>query len=297
MYLGVNTDNGCVFEGRWMRGASLIWPAPVLTPANFGYTSDKLIRPADYEIVNISKYLFREDGFDPVTRIRRGRFYKQGPTQPERWTTVAATSGGAVPIHQEFSATTFISCSISDDIVEQEGEQKVVVLGTRDAFSVWVVVGREFVHSGEVLFTLKARQNLGALPEIDWNKINDEDGLMRDKIENLSNEIYRAGPESVVDRAREAATAILTVYLAMKGVENCRGKELGDLIKKIANDSGQNNQRIVVCAAEIPQRLHSRTKYSERVRREVRLVREQDAELAVHCIGAILCDLGWAHWR
>jgi len=43
-------------------------------------------------------------------------------------------------------------------------------------------------------------------------------------------------------------------------------------------------------------RLHARAKPVERAKRPMRPVREQDAELAIQCVGTILCELGWAEW-
>lgn len=149
-----------------------------------------------------------------------------------------------------------------------------------------------------LLVTLKARQSLGALPEIDWGRLPDKTGLVRGKIESLLDDLYRAGAESIVDRAREAATAILSAYLQSEGFAEASGKDLGALTDLLDKRSGKNCNRIVRCAAEIPQRLHSRGKHAEQEKRDdLRPIREQDAELAVQCVGVMLCDLGWARWN
>ena len=273
-----------------------MWPSPILTPASFGFSKDKLLVPAKHGVQNISQYLFREDSFDPVTKIRRGRFYKKGDIQPDDWTSVVTVPGLASPTFDKFRADTFISCSISDDIVAEKPDQRIIVLGTEHAFSLWTVVANEIIHSNEVLFTLRARSGLGALPQIDWNKVPNDSGLLRQKVDALSDDIYRAGPESVVDRAREAATAILSLYLAKSGIPDCHGKELFELVKKVEASSDANHKKIVTSAAEITRILHSRAKYSVRTKLNTRPIKEQDAELAVQCIGVMLCDIGWANW-
>ncbi len=179
----------------------------------------------------------------------------------------------------------------------KSGQQQIVILGSRSAFSIWTVIHKEVVHTREVLVTLKSRQSFGALPEIDWNRVPDKSGLVKGKIDGLLDDIYRAGAESVVDRAREAATAILSAYLQNEGVSDASGKDLGGLTDLLDKRNGKNGQRIVRCAAEIPQRLHSRAKHAEQERHDdIRPISEQDSELAVQCVSVMLCDLGWAKW-
>lgn len=107
----------------------------------------------------------------------------------------------------------------------------------------------------------------------------------------LEQELFRAGPESVVDRSREAATAILSKYLQSHGKTD-PGKDLGHLANKIAEAGFE----VVANAARIIARLHARGKHAEQERRAIRPITEQDAEFAVQAVGVVLCDLGWAHW-
>jgi HEPN domain-containing protein len=297
MYLGIDTNTGRIYEGQSTYGCHVVWPAPVLTPASFVTSSSDKIEPSNNEIMGAPEYLFREDGFDPITRIRRGRFYKRGDRQPEEWKGMLGPPFQAVTCLSEMKALTFISSALLDQFDGDFAEQKLVILGAKDAFSLWAVVAKEAIHSREVLFTLKSRQSFGILPDIVWEKIPDSSGLVREKLESLVNDIHRAGPESVVDRSREAATAILNAYLESENVLVGNRNDLGDLIEALVKANGKNGRRVIACAAEIPQRLHSRAKHAEQSKRETRPVREQDAELAVQCIGAMLCDMGWAVWR
>ena len=176
-------------------------------------------------------------------------------------------------------------------------QQLLVVLGAEKSFSIWTVTNKETVHTREILVTLKARKSFGALPEINWSKFTDDHHMVKGKIEALLDDIFRAGAESIVDRAREAATAILSAHLQSENITEASGKDLGVLIDLLEKQNGKNGQRIVRCAAEIPQRLHSRSKHAEQEKHTgIRSVTEQDAELAVQCIGVMLCDLGWARW-
>ena len=295
MFIGIDRDSEIVFEGNNCYGAHIVWPSPMLTPAKFILASDKQVLPARYD--TYTNYLFREDTFDPVTRVRRGRFYKSNQTQPDRWTVMISPPMSADSFIQHKNAFTYFSCPKSEIPEFSEASQSLVVLGTENAFSLWKIINREWIYTNEFVVTLKSRQSLGALPEIDWALVPDKSGLVKEKLETLADDIYRAGSESVVDRAREAAIAILSAHLQNEGITEAIGKDLGALTDLLDKRNGKNSQRVVRCAAEIPQRLHSRGRHPEQEKRDnLRPIREQDAELAVQCVGVMLCDLGWAKW-
>lgn len=298
MYIGVDESEELVFEGSGTHGASVVWPRPLLIPAKFvsNLSLEAKLEPARVESLLGSEYLFRGDDFDFVTRIRRGRFYKRrAVAQPEDWMVMISPPLHTVTATLKKRGISYESIYPSE--LGMNGGQQLVVLGAEQLFSVWTITNKETTHAREILVTLKARKSFGALPQIDWNQFSDENGLVRAKIESLLDDVYRAGAESIVDRAREAATAILSTYLQSTGVAGANGRDLGYLIGLLDKKNGKNLQRIVRCAAEIPQRLHSRAKHSEQeARDDIRTISEQDAELAVQCVGVMLCDLGWAKW-
>jgi len=162
----------------------------------------------------------------------------------------------------------------------------------------WAVVNVETIHTGEELVTLKARQSIGVLPRLRLDQVPESArSNIIEKLEALENDFQRAGVESVVDRSREAASAILSAYLQKGGDEGAKGKDLGPLVKRLSDSSSPNGNRVLACAAEIPQRLHSRAKHAEQEKRgTIHPIREQDAELAVLCVGTMLRDMGWADW-
>ncbi len=295
--LGISSY-GFVFEGDSEYGAHLVWPRPVITLAKFVKATDESLVPATEN--SIGHCCFREDFFDPVSRIRRGRFY-QSTGGTTTWQVLKPTNvvipginnqDGLIGVSLRGYRTYWPSIA-SDD------SQDMVLLGSSSAFSVWSVVGIESISTGEELVTLKARQSLGALPDVYWAKVPAEHKhKVQEAIEKLADDYRRAGPESVIDRAREAATAILSAYLQSQGVDKAKGRDLGDLVKILVEHAEQHEQRIVACAAEISQRLHTRGKHAAKEQFDnLRPIREQDAELAVQCIGVMLCDLRWADWK
>ena len=296
--LGI-TSSGMAFEGESEYGAHLIWPQPVMTLAKFATSTDEVLVPASTS--DTWHCYFREDYFDLVSRIRRGRFY-QATGQESNWKafvpsgiTIAAThrAGNELEIIAKNYGAFKLSMQKNSDLYD------LVVLGASTTFTVWSIVAIELISTGEELVTLKSRQSMGALPDIYWAKVpTDHRHKVQHCIEKLADDYRRAVAESVIDRAREAATAILSAYLQSKGDVTANGKDLDDLIKKLTASERQHEKRIIACAAEIPQRLHSRGKTSEKEKRDnLRPIREQDAELAVQCVGVMLCDLRWADWK
>jgi hypothetical protein len=193
---------------------------------------------------------------------------------------------------------TYSSFRLSAIVQESQIRQTLVQLGTRERPTVWRVVELESTTSGEELITLKARGSLGVLPEIEAEKIIDRQDRAKvsETIEKLVDTVHRAGPESVVDNARNAASAIMLAALRQHGM-TVRAKDLSDAATKFERERNLSKFGIVPLAARIVARLHPRSKPSERERREgIPVIREQDGELAVLCVGTILRDLGWATW-
>ena len=56
----------------------------------------------------------------------------------------------------------------------------------------------------------------------------------------------------------------------------------------------EEKKNIVISASEIIRVLHPRAKPSEQEMRKARQPDEQDAELAINCLGVLLKDIGWA---
>lgn len=293
MFLGIDQKTDMVFEGNSYYGGHLVWPSPMLSPAKFISASDNPVLPARYE--TYTNYLFREDTFDPVTRVRRGRFYKSNQTQPERWTVMISPPMSATQPFDDMRAWTYFSCPISEMPTLVDANQHLVILGTTAAFSLWTIINRELIYTNEIVFTLKARQSFGVLPEIDWGMIPDKEmPNISEALQTLEDDYHIASPESVVDRANEAATRVLNAYL------QTIGKKLHDSLSKITTTmsslDSEDKREVAKNAADIVRLLHGRTKYAVQKVHNARPIREQDAELSIQCIGLMLCDLGWARW-
>ena len=71
-------------------------------------------------------------------------------------------------------------------------------------------------------------------------------------------------------------------------------KDLGQLTRKFENHEEGKDKGIVISAAKIIARLHSRVKPNEQHKHAFRPLIEQDGELAVQCVAAMLNDLGFS---
>lgn len=221
--LGIDESRGLVYEGDSSYGVHLVWPTPVLTPAKF---LDSTVK--DYSAVGTFspiKFYFREDSFDPVSRIRRGRFYKNSGSSGVNWW---ALPNPLVTIQrndvnnngcQRIAVVDCHANRVSSELETSDISHPVVVLGNGKASSIWAIINIEEGFTGEEMVTLKARQSLGALPELDVGKLPELNGSnIQEALQTLEDDYHLASPESVVDRANEAATRILNAFLNLKGL-------------------------------------------------------------------------------
>jgi hypothetical protein len=295
--IGVDQSLYVVYEGRSFGYGHAVWPSPVLSIATIVRT------PADISHVPESsnletKFIFREDSFDPVTRIRRGRLYhwQDGQSMPSTW---------YVQPHPAYPRDQFEAANSNGGVVKKNlfgwhswpafrelggpTSRALIALGTKDAYTLWRVVDIERIVTGEDLLTLRARSALGILPELDIAAIP-EDGREKVKeiIEKLADAAYRAGPESIADLARSAAQWCLGVWLAdKKGKPELRMEDLGALVRRLEDDQLKDMAMLIG-------RFHSRAKPNERERYASRDVIEADAEFALASIGLLLRELAWA---
>lgn len=127
---------GMVFEGDSEYGAHLIWPQPVMTLAKFAKETDEVLRPATNG--EIGHCYFREDFFDPVSRIRRGRFY-QASGSTNSW-QVLPSPNAFMPGRSQTNGMvdmSIVKYHIYKLTNNNEALQNLVVLGSAEAWSVW----------------------------------------------------------------------------------------------------------------------------------------------------------------
>lgn len=224
-------------------------------------------------------YMFLEDFYDPKSRVRRGRIFSAWTSQPQCWR-------GPNVVYGNFNSYT--RCSIWADYYNRGHKDLYVMLGDEKRFTTWKLIDLEVIATGEEMLTLKAISNFGLLPELLDKEIPaDELPLILNKIAMVVDDMYTASSESVVDCCREAATAIISAYTGRSG------KDLGTVYKDLAKIDPP--RFLAKDAANIINLFHSRRKTAE-IQQGRRRITDEDAQLAVQCLGTILVELEWGRW-
>tara|TARA_R110001599_G_scaffold243206_4_gene442960 strand:+ start:3056 stop:3847 length:792 start_codon:yes stop_codon:yes gene_type:complete len=262
------------------------------------FASDGPLRAVQSNDSIFDQYRFREDYFDPISHIRRGRFYSAKDQDKGNWhvqphPALPQEAADTGPLGLQKTLETFRGVSIwAQFFKESHVEQPLVLFGRDERFTIWTIISLEVISTEEELITLKARRGIGVLPVIDFDKIKEPHAVrVREALDAFVDEVHRAAPISVIDRARDAASQILLAHFQS---DNGPPKDLMELAKRLEGEK----KIIAAGAAKIIARLHSRGKPTEREKYpEMRPIREEDAQLAIQCVGTLLCELGWADWR
>lgn len=299
--LGIDRSTGLIYEGRG-DPTYPAWPTPVVSQVTLIDT------PKDFEKLPHSldrdpfSWMFREDSFDPVSRVRRGRLFQKFGNQGWEATRVeahpaTASDARAIDAGGKVSKdlSVFIECT---DLLSKanKGEGMQLAIGVSGAHSLWRIVQTERIVSLDIMVTLRAESAYSILPEIEENKIHPESlELVRSAILRVLNAGYRELPTSVVDQCRNAATVIISRWMqqetnSRKPVE----KDLGAWIAAVQKHFIERPKTALCSALDIINKLHPRGKDNELVKMDLRPVNEGDAEFAVHAIGFVIREIGWA---
>lgn len=281
--LGISENDGTIYEGRLGVGFRTSIQ-PLLVPIKF---------PA-FELTTWTSTesqpstIFREDFFDPITRIRRGRVFTlrefkndwlvHDPLKPHSHTNNNH--------HQEKVALYQRACMGQLKVAPLKAEDRVAIIGHEPFVSFWKIITIESSVPGTPILTLKSYRSLGDLPEIDNRRVPKPiKSKLEELMEGVANSNHRAGAIDVVDRSRAALSLILG-HLA--------GDRTADLGKSITTIRGSAKPLPLVCStADIVARLHSRGKPNEEYKHGTRPVSEEDAQLAIGCLGLVLKEVGW----
>lgn len=278
--IGIDRSTHDIYEssnGVWYS----VWPAtPVVSVATF--VDPGRDSPAFENDLDRAGMVFREDSFDPVTRIRRGRFYNSSgdsrpsqqdslphPVYGNRGSGPGPTAGGRI------ERWLFIF-----DQLQCGPPQKMAAIGSSE--SLWRVLGAERITTGEYLVTLKARHALGVLPELNPDAVPNVGRTKAiETYEKLVDSAYRETPGSIVDRARDVAQWFLDSSLAdARDGKGLSCKDLEDLIKQI-----KDKKELTASAAEAIRLLHARGKPNVQEKLGTRPLMEADAEFALAAVG------------
>jgi hypothetical protein len=295
--IGFDPNTGLAYEGLGNHGHGL-WPAPLVMRATFVEGPDEWGKVPSHGDLRDAQCVFREDYFDPVTRVRRGRFYDiaGARSQPDAWWVhkhpVLPEEVGERS-HAGLFSKQLLTFTPMRGVGQRLGASRemVVVLGARPAVTVWTVVSVERAGSDEDVVTLRARLNFGYLPDLRSDAVPAD---ARERVAAAVNKVvdaaHRQSGIALVDLCRDAATVVLSEYLVAHGQpRTLLEKDLGAVVSALPEQS-----KIQRSAAEIIRLLHPRGKSNEQVRLGVRGVTEADGVFALEALRFLLRDIGWA---
>lgn len=176
--IGIDRNNWLIYEGTSLFGHG-VWPTPVVTRATIVEGPEDWNKLPTSMHIDDAKLVFREDTFDPVTGLRRGRLYQwqDGQAQPGTW-HVHQHPAVFEDVGYRDTAGRFRKDLLTYHDVQSFGTrllsasgELVIALGAGDAMSLWTVVQVERIASGQELLSLKARSSFGVLPEVDLAKV------------------------------------------------------------------------------------------------------------------------------
>ncbi|MDO3617947.1 hypothetical protein Q3O97_19050 [Ralstonia pseudosolanacearum] len=300
--LGIEHQNGLIYEGR-DNPSNLAVPTPMVSQCALIESPADLRKLPQGIDSDPFRWVFREDSFDPVSRIRRGRVFQHFTGNNRELVSVNAhpflpsdlsrgSSGGRL----QKEMTVFIHCT---QLLSRHdrGEGLQLAIGHAGAYSLWRILQTELTVSQDVLVTLRAESAYGVMPALDSAQIPDDSRQsVTEAYERVMNVAYRDSPTSVVDQCRNLCAVLVARWLRqLTGDDTALHEDLGRCISAVQSHFGDKGHRLVRASLETVNLLHPRGKENERERYSLRAVSNADAELALYATGFVIREIGWGH--
>lgn len=301
MILGIHESTRLIYEGDTTSNGWCVDPRPFISQISFSHNYEKALENLTHSVwAQDYKYVFREDSFEPVSRTRRGRIYKESNSKPEIWSIIPhpqqLASRGSITAEGQLQGQrlhTFHEFRLRNDYkTPKELAALNILVGIKDSFTRWTIVSVEPVMNGQEIVTLKAANSLGIVTDIDFSKIDAEDrAIVKEKYDKFLDAVPLAGPDSIVDRAGEACSALLHASLK-KRHQNLTNPTLNILIEKAKEDSEFKERKLLLAASELLRLLHSRGKFSFQAKHGTRSLIHSDAQAAIESFSIVINELG-----
>lgn len=297
--IGIDTNTNLVYEGESVYGHG-VWPTPILTNATLIQKEGDWNRvPKSRQLLD-SVLLFREDTFDPVTRVRRGRLYQRGTKETWHVPAHPAAPNNRNGMQDDFLFHPLL-CSFSPcwmQIKDKDLSRLLVVLGSDHASTVWRVLSVEASIFGEEIFTLRARSTYGALPELIEDAIPQEGRReVLELLDRVTTAAFRSSAAEISEMCRPAFTVVLREWLRAMGTppEDLVAKDIGQLLQVMEKrHPAATEYGSIKAVAKIVNVFHSRGKPNEMERYGTRPISEDDAQMLLHNLGFLLREFTWA---
>lgn len=294
--IGIDDNRFVMYEGQSTYGHA-VWPQPLISRAKIIVSeSDWKNPPYDNDKQCL---VFREDTFDPLTRIRRGRLYKpSSELNPSLWRVQphpAYDEGKAARDNGGYLSKTLLTYVPFHELSERLGGGigTTILLGAGNAATPWTIIGVERTFGGENSITLRSRSNFGRLPEVNEGEIPESTrGEVIESVSALSDRAFRESPISLIDRCGNVAQFILSRWLqCTHNDESCLTKDLAAVASHIENK--MKDLVILYSSVKVLARLHARGKPNVQTEKNVRVPGESDAETSLALVSTILLEIGW----
>lgn len=298
MYLGIDNQTMLVYEGGGGADTPAI-PTPCVTRAKIVERAGERGGLPGLLSPNPFGWIFREDSFDPVSRTRRGRLYQSdGGGQPRsiRVSPHPYDLPGRWPTdnpQRHFDKSLFVYTKCSELLNRStKGLGEILALGSPEAASYWRIVQTELLVTNAVMVTLKSLSSYNIIPELEEIQVLEEFRPdVKRALEKVLDAAYRETPDSVVNYCRNALTVVISRWLVQRGFNH---EVLSFDIAKVADAVAEHRRFCPANLARTVGHLHNRTKENVVLKKELRYLTEDDAELAIAAVGLTLRDLGWA---
>ncbi len=283
-------DFGSVYESYSVSEAKLVSSSTLFTPASIGNLDEDVKMPesARPSQVDWNGLFFREDTFDPVTRIRRGRLYKKpGKSHDTFW----------LSYKDKISKDLLVFESLHTADIKVPVNKLRVFLGVKEFKTEWLLLNIEPITTGEFVLTLKATSFFGIVPELDLDKMpQGHKNRILEKTNKLISDFNVATPTAIIDLARDAASEVMnSLILSMKLSATPQDlSESANIYSKHCSEKKLSQEYNVIHCAKILANLHVQNKSVSQLKSEFRSLGEADAEMAVRCLAQIFMDLSWS---
>lgn len=302
--IGIDRNTWLVYEGSSLYGHG-VWPTPVVTRATIVESPEDWDKLPTSTHIDGAKHVFREDTFDPVTGLRRGRLYQMqdGQAQPDRWIVhqhpVVTEDVGQRDLQGRFRKellTYYDLHGFGSKLVAAHAEL-VIALGAADSLTLWTVVSVEKVVSGQDLLTLKARSSLGVLPELNFSKMPaGSRETVTAALTKLRMSAHREQASSVVEQCRPAAQVILSHWFSSVTGDPAKIDDLAELMNKIEKHQEGKARKILLNTGRTLALFHNRNKPNmrEKLGELARQILESDAAFALQAVALLVHEVGWS---
>ncbi len=305
--IGLDRDSWLVYEGVSNYGHG-VWPTPVVVRATVIETDEDWQRLPSNTHIDNAKYVFREDSFEPVTGVRRGRLYEwqDGQSQPDVWHTHQHPAVFEDVGHRDHQGRfrkdllTYRDVHTFGARVRACAGDVVLALGAGDSLNFWTVIQVERLASGQDMVMLKARSHLGVLPEVDFSKVpaNSIDAVSS-ALAKLRASAYREQASSVVEQCRPTAQVILSHWFSAITGKSEKTEDLSELMGNIEKHDAGKERRILLNTGRTLALFHNRNKPNvrEKLGELAREITESDAAFALQAVALLLHEVNWVKIR